>query len=305
MSMQEGKYNIKAVSKLLGIQSGTLRAWERRYHVIAPKRNEAGHRLYTEEHLKTLKWLIDKVENGFTISQAINLLEEGEVSFEVQGRIKTNETDHSMDLMDKLKHALLTFDENQANLLLNEAFSLYTVEKVVAEIIGTLLIKIDALWENGKINSAQKHFAHSFLRSRMGYILHTMPVVDRFSPKVMAICGPDESFELDLLIFSIYLRRKGFEVLYIGASISVDEIDCILEKVKPGILYITCNLKENVTKTLDFIEQLSLKYENFQIGLGGNGLRRASPSTQLLGEKYFVGETKLQWERWIKEKLEH
>ena len=52
MPALNGKYNIKAVSNILGIQPSTLRAWERRYHIIAPKRNHAGHRLYTESIFK-------------------------------------------------------------------------------------------------------------------------------------------------------------------------------------------------------------------------------------------------------------
>ena len=44
MLSQVGKYNMKAASQILGIQPGTLRAWERRYHMIAPVRNELGYR---------------------------------------------------------------------------------------------------------------------------------------------------------------------------------------------------------------------------------------------------------------------
>jgi MerR family transcriptional regulator, light-induced transcriptional regulator len=304
MSMQEGKYNIKAVSKLLGIQSGTLRAWERRYHVIAPKRNDSGHRLYTEEHIEILKWLINKVDNGFTISQAVNLLENNEVSFKDQERIITNETDLSMELMDELMRSLLAFDENQANGRLNEAFSLYTIEKVVIDIIGKLLIKIGDQRKSRKVTFAQEHFANSFLRSRLGCILHTMPV-GGLLPKVMAVCGPDETSELDLLIFSIYLRRKGFEVLYIGASIPDDEVDLVLEQVKPEFLYLSCTLSENVNKTFELIDKLSSKNQQIQIGLGGNAFRQVSNSIRFPYEKYLVGETKQQWERWIKEKLVH
>ncbi|TKJ03751.1 MerR family transcriptional regulator, partial [Bacillus cereus] len=47
MPTLNGKYNIKAVSNIIGVQPSTLRAWERRYQIIAPKRNQAGHRLYT------------------------------------------------------------------------------------------------------------------------------------------------------------------------------------------------------------------------------------------------------------------
>ena len=74
MSDQKGKYNIKAISNMLGMHPGTLRAWERRYNIIEPVRNEAGHRLYTEDQMKVLKWVVGKVEQGFTIGQAVELL---------------------------------------------------------------------------------------------------------------------------------------------------------------------------------------------------------------------------------------
>ncbi|WP_339062654.1 MerR family transcriptional regulator [Tepidibacillus marianensis] len=73
---EKGIYNVKAISKKIGIQPGTLRAWERRYQIVTPKRNEVGHRIYSEQDLAILKWLVDKVNQGFTISQAVELLSE-------------------------------------------------------------------------------------------------------------------------------------------------------------------------------------------------------------------------------------
>ena len=171
MSTLEGKYNIKAVSKMLGIQPGTLRAWERRYNMIAPKRNDSGHRLYTEEHIKILKWLINKVNKGFTISQAVNLLENSHVTTQETSLLHEKEDvqDRSIDLADELLQSLLSFDENQAHELLNRAFSLYSIDKVVIDILGTLLVKIGDLWEIGKITTAHEHFASSFLRIENWY----------------------------------------------------------------------------------------------------------------------------------------
>ncbi len=76
--------------KMLGIQPGTLRAWERRYQIIAPVRNESGHRLYAEEHIKILKWLIQRVNKGFTISQAVSLLEKNN-----QALLESDSTQHT------------------------------------------------------------------------------------------------------------------------------------------------------------------------------------------------------------------
>lgn len=304
MSIQEGKYNIKAVSKLLGIQSGTLRAWERRYHVIAPKRNEAGHRLYTEEHINILKWLIKKVDNGFTISQAVNLLENNEIIVGKHEIHKNKDIDQSLQLMDKLIKSLLAFDEYDSNERLNEAFSLYSVEKVVIEIIGTILMKVKEQRDSGKITSAQEHFLYSFFRSRLGYIFHSIPV-NRLLPKAIAVCGPNDSSELELLIFSIFLRRNSFDVLYIGASIANHEFDHILNQVKPAFLFLSCTLGENVKKTFDLVDHLTLKYQNVKIGLYGAGFSQVLSSMYSPYEDYLVGETKQQWQRWMKDKLVH
>ncbi|MGG4491996.1 MerR family transcriptional regulator [Metabacillus idriensis] len=303
MSGQEGKYNIKAVSKMLGIQPGTLRAWERRYNMIAPVRNDSGHRLYTEEHIKILKWLITKVNKGFTISQAVNLLENSGLSSEESLAVSASDTpDRALDLTEELLAALLSFDENQAHELLNKAFSLYSIDKVLIDILGTLIVKIGDLWENGKITSAHEHFATSFLRSRIGIILHTLPV-NGLLPKVVSVCGPGEWHELGLLIFTLYLRRKGFEVIYLGTSIADGDIDIVLEEVNPRFLFYSCTLQENVAKTVESIEDLSKKYDSLIIGLGGSAFNKVKSEQFKNYESFFVGDTKNQWDKWLKERL--
>ncbi|WP_338789298.1 MerR family transcriptional regulator [Metabacillus sp. FJAT-53654] len=303
MSKQEGKYNIKAVTTLLGIQAGTLRAWERRYKMIAPKRNESGHRLYTEEHISTLKWLIDKVNKGFTISQAVNLLENSlaPLHHDIEIGTRVEEADLSVELMDKLLQSLLNFDENQANERLNKAFSLYTVDKVVIEMLGELLVKIDDQIGEGNITTPQKQFAFSFLRSRIGMILHTLPGIGLL-PKVVAVCGPEESYELGLLTFTVFLRIMGFEVIYIGACLVDDDFEIVLEKVKPRFLFLSCDSDGNAKKTLDLVETLSSKYKQLQIGLYGKAFSKTMNAQY---DKHLLGQSKQQWEKWLKEKLGH
>ncbi len=71
MASLEGKYNIKAIATMLGIEPGTLRAWERRYRIVKPIRNQAGHRLYSDEHVAILRWLMDKVDKGFPLDKLL------------------------------------------------------------------------------------------------------------------------------------------------------------------------------------------------------------------------------------------
>lgn len=305
MSSHDGVYNVKAVSKLLGIQPGTLRAWERRYKIIAPKRNEAGHRIYSEEHIDILKWLMNKVDQGFTISQAVALLEKSQISIDRQSEMKRNkgESDHAAVLMDKLLQSLLNFDETEAKERLDKAFSLFSVDKVVFEMLDFLCKQIELQFDNGIVTSAQRNFAFSFIRSRFGMILHTLPVKGLL-PKAIAVCGPNETNELSLLTLTIFLRRMGFEVVYIGASISDNDFGNVIESIKPEFFFLSCHKGENVEKTIKLVDDLCKRYQPLHIGIIGRETSKDNSLHHSRFDKYLVGDQKQQWEKWLKEKLD-
>ncbi|MFD1738583.1 MerR family transcriptional regulator [Bacillus salitolerans] len=302
MSSAVGKYNIKAVSQMLGIQAGTLRAWERRYQIIAPVRNDAGHRLYTEEHVKILKWLIQKINKGFTISQAINLLETSGLITEPTFMSEIENRTQNADITDKLLESLLQFNEVQAQEYLNHAFSLFSIDKVAIDILGTVLVEIGDLWERGKITSAHEHFASAFLRSKIGNVLHTMPI-NSFLPKVLAFCGPNESHELGLLIFTIYLRKIGFDVVYLGGSIAKADIDIVLKEVNPKFLFLSCTLVENLPETLELVNYLKNKFPALEIGLGGPAFMFLKESLLETYRYHLVGKSRVDWDKWLESKL--
>lgn len=301
MSEPQGKYNIKAVSQMLGIQAGTLRAWERRYHIIAPVRNEAGHRLYTEEHVKLLKWLIQKINKGFTISQAINLLENSGLITETSIKPES-EGYFDEELADKLLDALMHFDESSAHEYLNQAFSMYTIDKVVIDILGAVLVRTGDLWERKKITSAHEHFASSFLRSRIGNIMHSIPT-NSYLPKVVAVCGPHELHEFGLLIFTLYLRRKGYDVIYLGGSIASEDVDIVLKEVNPKFLFLSCTLGINLPETFKLVERLVQHFPSVEIGVGGSALQFITQSQKDLYQRHLVGDKKMDWDSWLESRM--
>jgi DNA-binding transcriptional MerR regulator len=300
MGNSEGKYNIKAVSSMLGIQPGTLRAWERRYNMIAPVRNESGHRLYTEEHIKILRWLISKVNQGFTISQAVSLMEDSVPDLD---GTKLPKTDIADEIVGKLLDALMDFNSAQAHELINQAFSLFTVDKTVIDLLGPLLIKVGDLWEEGKITTAHEHFASSFLRSRIEGLSTSFPH-SSFLPKAVAVCGPGERHELGLLMFTLFLRRKGFEVIFLGTSIAERDIEVVIEQVNPRFLFLSCTLEENMDATLTLADDLADKYKGLFIGIGGIAFDSMTLQQKQKYKERVVGMTRNDWEKWLKMRLE-
>ncbi len=70
----EPVYNVKAISRQTGVAAATLRAWERRYGVPSPPRTDSGYRLYSARDVAIIRWLKSHIEDGMSISQAVNLL---------------------------------------------------------------------------------------------------------------------------------------------------------------------------------------------------------------------------------------
>ncbi|MBR9694187.1 MerR family transcriptional regulator [Bacillus cereus] len=288
MPTLNGKYNIKAVSKIIGVQPSTLRAWERRYQMIAPKRNHAGHRLYTEEHIQILKWLMDKVSSGMMIGQAVQLLEGNRLQNSVQNEIHY---DREVVLVDDLLQALLKFDEITTSALLNEAFSIYATEKVIASIVLQVSNKLLTLKNNNEVTMVQFQYVVSFLQTRLGMVYHN---ASSFSPihKVVVL----ESNMLKGFVFSTYLRLKGYEVIYIRASLAEDSITLAVEQIRPKYVVISFDDGRELKNAMSYLNLLQEKSENLSVGVIGE----IGAGDQLNIQTSLIGDTKEEWDDWLK-----
>lgn len=69
---------IREISRLTGVNSVTLRAWERRYGLIKPLRTNKGHRLYCREDVELIKTIQTWLARGLAIGKVSELLESGQ-----------------------------------------------------------------------------------------------------------------------------------------------------------------------------------------------------------------------------------
>jgi len=76
MDEQQTSYKIGAVSRITGIGSETLRAWERRYSAVTPDRSASGDRNYSRDDVAKLLLLKSMVDAGLSIGTIANLSHE-------------------------------------------------------------------------------------------------------------------------------------------------------------------------------------------------------------------------------------
>ncbi|WBA10233.1 MerR family transcriptional regulator [Salinivibrio kushneri] len=65
---------ISQVADQTGVNPVTLRAWQRRYGLLAPERTAKGHRLYRQEDVETIAHILQWLDKGVPISKVKPLL---------------------------------------------------------------------------------------------------------------------------------------------------------------------------------------------------------------------------------------
>ena len=249
-------YNIKAVVQATGISPSTLRAWERRYQVALPERSDSGYRLYSERDIAVIRWLKAQVDVGMSISQAVQWLENliadagelGKVVLPAAGSSVTihellspaphHHREHVRDfpsLQHDLIAALLSFDEPNAELVIAEAFAMYPVEQVGEQLFMPVLVEVGERWHRGEISITTEHFATNYLIQRLGTLLRSIPN-GTGSPLIWVGCAPSELHEVGALLLSIYLRRFGFRIHYLGQSLPIDDFPQEVKRQQPAMI---------------------------------------------------------------------
>lgn len=284
------KYSIKTVATLTGVNPTTIRAWERRYQFIVPNRTDSGHRLYSDQDVEKIKWIVERQKEGISVSQAIQQLNKAP-DIELP---KPKERLYDETLKDDLLEALLKFDERTAHDLINRAFNTFSFEKVTKDIIAPLLMEIGTKWETGKITIAHEHFATAFLRARLSTLSLQMPM-NPFLPRIACVCAPGEMHEIGLLFVTLYLRQHGYDVIFLGAGFPKEDLNRALEDIDAKCLIFSCTLSEHIADLEDAITFIQQDHPDLVIGAGGYAV---SLEAERFGDA-FLGNTPDEWNRWL------
>ncbi|WCN37103.1 MerR family transcriptional regulator [Aneurinibacillus uraniidurans] len=309
MNHIQGKYNIKAVSTIVGITTHTLRAWERRYGIIEPQRTESGHRLYTEEDVATLRWLKEHVEKGLHISKAVSLLKDGRMHHSFlppEPTLRSAHVTHTeRPLITRKRHeligALLAFNESEAHHVLDLCLSMWDVESVLHNIIIPVFIEIGDRWGRGEISVAHEHYASQLLTQRIHqFFRHTR--VNPAMPRIITMAGPGEQHSIGIAMFSLFLRHRGLDVYFLGANMPGEGLHAILTTIQPHAICISITLEENLTHLLKHVHELRKAYPALVIGIGGQATQLPAFPENLA--PYAIGTTQSDWENWLSNLLD-
>jgi DNA-binding transcriptional MerR regulator/methylmalonyl-CoA mutase cobalamin-binding subunit len=245
--------NIKAVSQATGIEAVTLRAWERRYGVPSPERSEQGYRLYSDRDVAILRWLKARVEEGVTIGQAVSMLEtqlpqalpQSSVVNVVGGEMTSFEA-----MFDDLIGGAHAFDAESVQHTIMQAFALFPVEDVCLNLLAPALAEIGRQWRMGEASLQVEHFLTNLVRQHLLALDAAMPPPSRRG-RVLLGCGPDDWHEMAVLMLSLFLRRRGWQVVYLGQAVGLEQLETALASIRPDVVVLSASAFESLANLPD------------------------------------------------------
>lgn len=240
-------YSIKDIEKLSGIKAHTIRMWERRYGIVIPQRTETNIRYYSDEDLKDILNISILNQNGLKISK-IAKLGSKEINTQVSELIDSPK--EYSNIIGKMLLTMLEIDEQAFVKTFTDSWKVHGFEKMIELIFFPFLERIGILWQTGAINPAQEHFISNLLRQKIiAKIDIEMSNAKPHKDKIIFFLPEDEMHELGLLFYSFIARKKGYEVIYLGASVPTSdlvEIQRITNAKAMFSAYVSARVKEEL-----------------------------------------------------------
>ena len=229
MKMATNSYPIRAASKLAGITPDTLRAWERRYAAVVPRRGPRG-RLYSEEDVKRLCQLRLAVDSGFPIGQVASLSDKDLEKLlsrtkrqALVDRRRSTTGNRTQEMLDPIWESLETFDFDKANFELSRLATLLVPRQFVLHILLPLLRRVGDAWHEGKLQIAQEHMISSIARNLLGTLLRLYRS-QKTGPQMVLATPSGEQHEFGILAGALLAVGCGARVIYLGADLPAKEI---------------------------------------------------------------------------------
>lgn len=276
-------YTIKRAAELTGISVATLRAWERRYGVVSPKRSDGGYRLYGAEDVRALAIMNSLVNEGWSAREAaaetLRRLSSSDATSK-DGRehahavprrvapLRPGSRYQSEDA-EAFIRAAERLDSASASAVLDARFGLGTFEHVVDDWLMPTLKLVGEEWAHGRLTVAGEHLVSYAVQRRLA-AAYEAASGRADGPTLLIGLPPGARHELGLLAFAVAARRAGFATVYVGADLPAEEWVRAIEARRAAGMVMAVPRHVDIAAARKIVETVNRSHPEVVIGLGGS-----------------------------------
>jgi MerR family transcriptional regulator, light-induced transcriptional regulator len=255
-SANEQRFRIGWVAKRTGVAAHTLRAWERRYGLLAPERTAGGGRLYSEADIARLRLLKQLTDKGHAIG-SIAALSLDELDARLRDATRSDSRTVPIErlasevLRERFMAAIEAFDPSAATRVLTHATFQLPVRELIHEVLAPLFQEVGDRWERGELTVAHEHAASNLLRTEVGNLLRNG--ANQASDRTAVACTlAGEHHEFGALLAALLASSCGLRGVYLGANVPGADIARAAAEARAHvvILSMTNDLDQDRTSAL-------------------------------------------------------
>lgn len=214
---------MRLVSERTGLSPDVLRAWERRYGVVAPGRSPGGQRWYTEADVTRLRLLARAVEAGRNIASVAHLDAASLASLVRSEEASTlaRTTPHALAAQPFLADALSAVEALDSAALANtlhQATLRLSMDELLDGVVSPLVRTTGDRWHAGTMSPAHEHLATSAVRRLLGWLTEQYaPGPD--APTLLVTTPAGQWHELGAALSAATAAAVGWRVVYLGPNL--------------------------------------------------------------------------------------
>jgi DNA-binding transcriptional MerR regulator len=265
------KYSISDLERISGVQSHTIRIWERRYAALVPMRSAGNTRFYDDNQLRRLLNIVGLSKSGLKISHVCAMKEE-----EMNLLLKKNvaESDSPVEKYELYISQLLSFglsyDEFRFDQLITKAIAEYGLKDTYINIMYPLLVRLGLMWRTDNICPAQEHFLSNIIRHRISSATERISLKKKCPSTWVLFLPEEDDHDIGLLFANYLLKAAGNKVIYLGAKVPVESVKDVVSKLEVGHLLLFMARNQPTLTTDEYLKELSDAFVNQEIHVAGS-----------------------------------
>jgi DNA-binding transcriptional MerR regulator/methylmalonyl-CoA mutase cobalamin-binding subunit len=267
---------MKAACQLTGLSPDTLRAWERRYSAVQPKRDENGRRIYERADVARLRLLRQAVALGHPIHRVARL---GSVELEnLLKEARADEPEQGLsELVARLLDAVANYRPDLSDEILGRAIAGLSPRDAVHFVLAPALAEAGSRWHAGEFSAAQEHLLTASVERLVMTTLHTFQKAARGPAMVFGTLA-GERHAVGSLLAAFLAASQGLRCIYLGADLPPVELAQAAVRSGARVVVLSLTIADPaITKQLQrLIRELPAEIE---VWLGGAAAQNPGDSS--------------------------
>ena len=220
-------YTISEAADRAGISVELLRAWERRYGIVAPRRTAAGYRLYDEAAIGRVRAMRGLVDEGWTPSAAAASLRDvadADLPSVPRGLAMARRPRPRPPSSSSAScRPRRPWTPPPCSAVLDEMGARASFEPMIDRYLFPALRALGDAWQAGDVSVAAEHAASAAVARWIGAAYDAAGTNRLDARPVLVGLPPGARHELAALAFATAARRAGLTVHYLGADLPATE----------------------------------------------------------------------------------